>query len=82
MNVSPATAARQIKVARAARAHLGGNRLAYSTHTGERPLVPAREIAHEHVMTEVYADLPGDRTVGSCFCGEPMDTGTWDERNA
>ena len=53
-------------------------RLAYTSNTGDQP----RRACCEHVMTHIYADLPGDRTVGSCYCGEYMDTGTWDERNA
>lgn len=35
-----------------------------------------------HGLAEVEADLPGDRSIGYCWCGAYVDTGTWDERNA
>lgn len=66
-------------------------RLAYSTSTGDSPRqetvqqrrVNCPELAQwgEHVMVDVEADLPGDRSVGYCSCGQYIDTGTFDERN-
>lgn len=47
----------------------GGVRLAYSTSTGD---VRTLRVDHEHVMSEVYADLPGGVTIGYCDCGEYM----------
>jgi hypothetical protein len=96
MNITPATAARQIAVAREAReTAFHGDRLAYSTRTGDavRPVTLDMIEAHrancpdlakygEHVLDYVEADLPGDRSVGYCSCGQYIDTGTWDERNA
>lgn len=42
---------------------------------------PAMRAYGMHCIDTVMADLPGDRTVGYCECGEYIDTGTWDERN-
>jgi hypothetical protein len=80
MNATPKTHAVQVRRAAEARTAVtpDARRLAYTSNTGDQP----RRACCEHVMTHIYADLPGDRTVGSCYCGEYMDTGTWDERNA
>lgn len=88
MTASPATVARSIRRNReAAQAVTQDVRpLAYSTKTGDGT-VREREAAKcakrgFHVMEDILADLPGDRTIGYCACGEGMDTGTWNERNA
>jgi hypothetical protein len=74
-------AARKVAITRDSR------RVAFTSQTGVVRIpkgyraVPVGE-SHEHIMVTVEADLPGDRSIGYCFCGEYMDTGTWDERNA
>lgn len=84
MNVTPATAARQTSIARRVN-RVQANVLVYSTTTGQTSTVPTvcREVKRygTHVLDQVIADLPGDRSVGYCTCGEYMDTGTFDERN-
>jgi hypothetical protein len=71
-------------------------RLAYTSSTGDMPRVERKpqsfgeRVANcadlakygEHVLAHVEADLPGDRSVGSCTCGQYIDTGTFNERNA
>jgi hypothetical protein len=96
MSVTPKTMARQITVAREVRAErvrvarvAPRTRLAYSTSSGQSRTARETDEATcedfqrygEHVMDEVEADLPGDRSVGFCRCGKYIDTGTFDERN-
>jgi hypothetical protein len=92
MNVTPKTVARQIVVARAEAAR----KPVFTSETGVTRVVRGRMGAAEydfdncptlsrygqHIMDEVEADLPGDRSVGFCVCRKWIDTGTWDERNA
>ena len=84
MIATPATAVRQIATARVVN-RVQPNRLAYSTTTGQVKVEPVCAMVKrhgEHVLVNVEADLPGDRSVGTCSCGKWIDTGTWDERNA
>ena len=94
MNATPATLVRQIDTARRIN-RVSPNRVVYRTVTGQMPsdlrtgqmlvqVKPCEDVKKygEHVLTHVEADLPGDRSVGRCSCGEWIDTGTWDERNA
>lgn len=80
MSVTPKTHATLVRKAAARKVAVtpDARRLAYTSETGVTRTV--RE--HEHEMSTVEADLPGDRSIGHCHCGEYMDTGTWDERNA
>jgi hypothetical protein len=79
MNVTPKTHAQQVRKAAERKVAVTPDvrRLAFTSETG----VVRKERVHEHTMETIMADLPGDRTVGYCSCGEYMDTGTWDERN-
>lgn len=93
MNATPATLVRQTRTARRIN-RVSGN-VVYSTRSGQTSFVPRVEKTHAqrvaecawlrtegtHVLCNVEADLPGDRSVGTCDCGEYIDTGTWDERN-
>jgi hypothetical protein len=83
MNASPATFAAQVAKARKANVPpFGGDRRAYTSETGMVRTEWVTRYDHEHVMSEFVADLPGDRSIGYCECGEYLDTGTFDERNA
>jgi hypothetical protein len=97
MNVTPNTLVSQVAAARAARVvPFGGDRLAFTSQTGVTRVVrgafgaveydfdncPDLRKYGEHVLSDVEADLPGDRSVGFCVCRKYIDTGTWDERNA
>lgn len=77
MNATPKTMAQQVRKAEEVRNSVTKDvrRLAYTSTTGDAP-----RVCREHTMHDILADLPGDRTVGYCYCGEYMDTGTWDER--
>ena len=81
MAITPKTHAQQVRKAAERKSAVTRDvrRLAYTSETGV--VRPVRE-CREHVMDEIMADLPGDRTIGWCRCGKYMDTGTWDERNA
>ena len=83
MNATPKTMAQQVRKAAARKVAVTRDprRLAFTSETGVvRPVHAGPQ--HEHCMDVVLADLPGDRSVGYCDCGEYMDTGTFDERNA
>jgi hypothetical protein len=86
MNASPATVARTIKARKAERVHV---KPVWTSQTGDAPRpvsVPREEQCEwvrsegQHVLCNVMADLPGDRSVGTCDCGEYIDTGTFNER--
>lgn len=85
MNASPATVARTIKARKAQRVTV---KPVFTSETGveRRHFTPRVEeckwVRSEgtHVLCNVEADLPGDRSVGTCDCGEWIDTGTFNER--
>jgi hypothetical protein len=41
---------------------------------------PEIAAGREHGIYDSVADLPGDRSIGYCVCGEYVDTGTADDR--
>jgi hypothetical protein len=91
MNVTPKTVARQIVVARAEaarkpvfRSQTGVTRYSRPERGSVEAIAQCADVRKygEHVLTYVEADLPGDRSVGTCICGKYIDTGTFDERNA
>jgi len=89
MNASPATVARSIRHNReAAQAVTQDVRtVTYTSNTGdlswsERQAVKCAKRGYHVIEVEGSSDLPGDRTVGWCLCGQYEDTGTFDERNA
>jgi len=91
MNATPSTLARIISTR-----PLPVARPVYTTSTGDAPRAPrpgvirthAEKVAAcewlrtegTHVLCNVEADLPGDRSVGTCDCGQWIDTGTFNER--
>lgn len=82
MNATPATAARQITVAK--KVNRPTVRPAWTSETGKvRTVRPAKVRTvrpHTCSIDVVIADLPGDRTIGNCWCGQQIDTGTFNER--
>jgi len=85
MNATPKTVARTISLRKAQRVTV---KPVFTSETGvvRRVFVPREEecawVRSEgtHVLCNVEADLPGDRSVGTCDCGHYMDTGTFNER--
>ena len=92
MNITPKTHAQQVRRAAERKAEFTPyiTRIAYTTSSGDErvqerlPSVSREcpEIAkgREHGIFESVADLPGDRSIGYCVCGEYVDTGTADDR--
>lgn len=80
MAITPKTHAQQVRNAAARKSAVTKDvrRLAFTSETG---VVRPERKCHEHIMTQVLADLAGDRTIGWCDCGHYMDTGTADERD-
>ena len=91
---TPKTMARQITLSRQERENrpvVVQTRLAWTSSTGDKSMQERREYDYskcadlakygEHVLDYVEADLPGDRSVGYCSCGQYIDTGSFDERN-
>lgn len=77
MNATPKTHAVQVRRAAEHRAAVVRDvrRLAFTSETG----VTRTPREHEHEFTTIEADLANDRTIGWCWCGKYMDSGTWEQ---